>query len=754
MTAGSAKPNAAAVLDTAAALLSYQIGESLGYFYKVGATASTVHALSGELHLSSTGYGLLSVPNGLVRGVFQALDEVGAELPKGPDGRPFNAHITVFRPEELEHIGGDKVVTEWGKHFHYTLGPVQELDVERGDISMTWIIEIQSRELERLRKSYGLAATPSRGTQPFHCTVAVRRHGVLQRGNTISKAAALTRDKLREMADRVTKEPSKERIDAHNYSMGHISFKGLPITIENPVGSVRSGVTKDGKKWSTTLRDHYGYFKRTEGKDGDHVDVFVRHDDHEHGLDSEIVFVVNQFVGGKFDEHKCVVGCNSERQARETYLRNYQDGWDGLHSIKAMTIDQFKDWLEHGDTTKKAAKAFHPDLCPECDRPVSGRCRCMIGNRSCEAGHDWWVCYKHKKKFTGPGHGVELTESPRGRKPGEEPPCLCPKADTEKSAAEVNVTIIRLAKQLPEELFEAEQKDDDEEERMPKDRPYTIAVDFDGTIFEPVVPFDAKKVGKPIQKTIDFMRECRLRGARLLIHTVRGDLDPVKDALFEHHVPYDHINENPDQPEGSSDKLYADTYVDDRAENIEDINADDEETKLDLYDAIEKHQERRTKKRADILGSEGVAGVLSNPLYAGAAGTGVGLLAGLPYLASNYQPGKRLKTVGTYLGGAGALGLAAAGVSKLMSGTSDGTGDEVERMPDYEPRLTEYNRVRDAFIGMGNTPERADEILGHLHPDHDPHNVWGGALPASITGTEGRQIRLIRHGTPLDAPYR
>lgn len=48
--------------------------------------------------------------------------------------------------------------------------------------------------------------------------------------------------------------PTQEEKDADDYDKGGITIKGLKINIENPYGSVRSGVSPDGKKWSNTLK--------------------------------------------------------------------------------------------------------------------------------------------------------------------------------------------------------------------------------------------------------------------------------------------------------------------------------------------------------------------------------------------------------------------------------------------------------------------------------------------------------------------
>ena len=55
------------------------------------------------------------------------------------------------------------------------------------------------------------------------------------------------------------------------------------------------------------MQSHYGYIKGTEGKDGDHIDIFIEPGTPEN-YDGP-VFVVNQNnAKGEFDEHKAVMG--------------------------------------------------------------------------------------------------------------------------------------------------------------------------------------------------------------------------------------------------------------------------------------------------------------------------------------------------------------------------------------------------------------------------------------------------------------
>lgn len=150
-------------------------------------------------------------------------------------------------------------------------------------------------------------------------------------------------------------EPSKAQIKEGNYPKGHVRLHGLDISIENPKGSVRSGVDADGAPWQTELKSHYGYVRRTEGNDGEQLDVFIG----PNASNAELpVFVVNQRkVSGKgFDEHKAILGVSSHAEAESTYLANYADDWlekqGGKLDIAEMPLEEFKGWLRSGDTTK------------------------------------------------------------------------------------------------------------------------------------------------------------------------------------------------------------------------------------------------------------------------------------------------------------------------------------------------------------------------------------------------------------------
>ena len=77
-------------------------------------------------------------------------------------------------------------------------------------------------------------------------------------------------------------------------------WNGLKIAIENPLGSVREGKSKDGTPWRRRMTCDYGYFEDYKGFDGDELDVLIGPD-----LTSEAVFVVDQKnAEGGFDESR------------------------------------------------------------------------------------------------------------------------------------------------------------------------------------------------------------------------------------------------------------------------------------------------------------------------------------------------------------------------------------------------------------------------------------------------------------------
>ncbi|EPQ3876326.1 hypothetical protein LOL12_000563 [Acinetobacter baumannii] len=140
-------------------------------------------------------------------------------------------------------------------------------------------------------------------------------------------------------------EPTEEQKVSGDYQKGNLDIAGLRIAIENPAGSIRSGKDQEGNLWQVQMKHHYGYIEDTTGADGDELDVFIKN-----GLEHnpETVYIIRQQnKDGTFDEHKIIIGAENLEDAKNIYLANYEENWTGFAGIKQMTMERFKESLNH-----------------------------------------------------------------------------------------------------------------------------------------------------------------------------------------------------------------------------------------------------------------------------------------------------------------------------------------------------------------------------------------------------------------------
>lgn len=161
--------------------------------------------------------------------------------------------------------------------------------------------------------------------------------------------------RLKSAIEETETNPSDAQKESGNYKKGHIKFGGYDYTIENPKGSTRLGKDADGKEWKVTMHDTYGYIRGKFGKDGDHLDMFINDKADLDNWNGD-VFVVDQVnPDGSFDEHKVMYGYDSMDDAKNAYLANYSDDWQGLGNITGASKDEFDKWL---DTSNRKLKPF------------------------------------------------------------------------------------------------------------------------------------------------------------------------------------------------------------------------------------------------------------------------------------------------------------------------------------------------------------------------------------------------------------
>lgn len=166
-------------------------------------------------------------------------------------------------------------------------------------------------------------------------------------------------EKLQNAIAETETEPTEAQKKAGNYKKGHLSFGGYDFTVETPKGVTRSGKDEQGKPWSVTMHDTYGYILGKIGVDGDHIDMFINDAADLDTFDGN-VYVVDQVnpETGEFDEHKVMYGYPSEEAATEAYLANYSKDWKGLGKVTSVPKATFDKWLESSDRKTKPFRDY------------------------------------------------------------------------------------------------------------------------------------------------------------------------------------------------------------------------------------------------------------------------------------------------------------------------------------------------------------------------------------------------------------
>ena len=166
-------------------------------------------------------------------------------------------------------------------------------------------------------------------------------------------------DRLKNAIAETETEPTEAQKKAGNYKKGHLTFGGYDFTVETPKGVTRSGKDEQGKPWSVTMHDTYGYILGKIGVDGDHIDMFINDAADLDTFDGN-VYVVDQVnpETGEFDEHKVMYGYPDEAAATKAYLSNYSKGWKGLGKVTSVPKATFDKWLESSDRKTKPFRDY------------------------------------------------------------------------------------------------------------------------------------------------------------------------------------------------------------------------------------------------------------------------------------------------------------------------------------------------------------------------------------------------------------
>lgn len=178
------------------------------------------------------------------------------------------------------------------------------------------------------------------------------------RGSHLPQEASFG-ERLKSAIAETETEPTEAQKKAGNYKKGHLSFGGYDYTVETPKGVTRSGKDEQGKPWSVTMHDTYGYILGKIGVDGDHIDMFINDDADLDSFDGNVCVVdqVNPETG-EFDEHKVMYGYPDEAAAITAYAKNYSPGWKGLGKVTSVPKATFDKWLESSDRKTKPFREY------------------------------------------------------------------------------------------------------------------------------------------------------------------------------------------------------------------------------------------------------------------------------------------------------------------------------------------------------------------------------------------------------------
>lgn len=117
------------------------------------------------------------------------------------------------------------------------------------------------------------------------------------------------------------------------------TFQGINIVIERPKGSVREGKDASGKPWRRVYSVDYGYIPKTQGGDGEKLDVFVGDD----AKADEAFWIFQKDDEGNFDEYKVMLGFPDKKSAIAAYKAHIPPKY--LGSVLTMKVSMLQALL-------------------------------------------------------------------------------------------------------------------------------------------------------------------------------------------------------------------------------------------------------------------------------------------------------------------------------------------------------------------------------------------------------------------------
>lgn len=121
------------------------------------------------------------------------------------------------------------------------------------------------------------------------------------------------------------------------------TYQGIPLRIENPRGSVRTGVSPRGQRWTVRMLCHYGEIPGTIGADNEPLDVYVGPDSQ-----AEVAYVIHQRnVDGTrtYDESKIMLGFATQAEAVSAWAAHFASVPLARPGVSTLPISVLRDRL-------------------------------------------------------------------------------------------------------------------------------------------------------------------------------------------------------------------------------------------------------------------------------------------------------------------------------------------------------------------------------------------------------------------------
>jgi len=244
--------------------------------------------------------------------------------------------------EKLDIEGTEKLIKEKSKQGKGEIDKDKQIVIERS-------LEDLSRELNNLNTIESLEEDIKHLPEYMNSIESLERQlnslkDYSNKENTTSdirKQIRMLEKELKKIKTFDKKSVFRKIMDAFRINkksaLPTISYQGIPIAIENPVGTIREWKDQNGKKGKTKMFYSYGYIKNTKGVDKEEVDVFIGKNPY-----SGNAFIIQHIIDNKYDEDKVFLGFDNETQARDAFLAHYQD-YTHIGNITTLPILEFKE---------------------------------------------------------------------------------------------------------------------------------------------------------------------------------------------------------------------------------------------------------------------------------------------------------------------------------------------------------------------------------------------------------------------------